>query len=280
MVRKITAVFLFLPLSAGLFQVAQGAEPRFEAGPYVSRIVYEEPGTMKDTGVMYGVGASAIWKARYLSLFDSFRIDAVAGRGAIDYTSSSSGSMSGVDNTMIEARALLGRDYSRSGSETVSTYTGFGYRRLTDNSGGMVSTTGKRGYDRESQYLYLPMGMAITSHSGSGWTFDGTLEYDILLKGIQKSALTQASSTTYTFRNNLTNDQYDGYGIRASARFSKRVSGSANLEFEPFVRYWNISESRSAYSLEGSSSANPSTVWYVEPANHSTEYGINLLLVF
>lgn len=279
MMRKITTVLFSSLLFAGLFQAGLVAAPRFEAGPYVSRIEYEEPGLMKESGVMYGVAASTTWDVPYLFIFNSFRIDAVAGRGSIDYTSGKSGSISDIDDTMIEGRALLGRDFPGGGSGSVSTFTGFGYRRLTDNSGGMVSTTGKIGYDRESEYLYIPVGMAISSDAGSGWLLDGRVEYDFLLKGTQKSALTQVNSTALSYSNDLDNDQYSGNGIKVSAKFSKLISPSTKLAFEPFLRYWDIGQSDAAVvrKIEGSTTT---TELWVEPANHSMEYGLSMQLVF
>lgn len=281
MVRKIAVALLSVQMmSAMVSAVAFSADgARFEVGPYASKIVYEEPGYMKDSGSMYGINASASWRGRYLSMFDSFRIDALAGRGSVDYTSVSSGSMPAVDDTMIEARALFGREFPRRGELQYSSYTGFGYRRLTDNSGGRSTTAGKAGYDRESQYLYMPVGLEAASKSGSGWSFDGRIEYDIFLKGIQKSALSQTSSATYT-RTDITNDQYEGYGIKVSARFSRPVSGSASVAFEPFFRYWNIGVSRVDYSRETDADGHSSAESYVEPANHSTEYGLNAMLAF
>lgn len=138
-------------------------------------------------------------------------------------------------------------------------YAGLGYRRLTDNSEGMISSLGKLGYNRQSNYYYSPIGIEISSDLEKGWSIGGSLEYDLLWHGTQITA-------GYIF-----NDQKKGYGARAAAKISKHLDNSAILSFEPFVRYWNIDVSEMVVS---------GAYGVVEPKNNSTEYGIRIALEF
>ncbi len=284
MFRKIAAlllcVLLFQGLASGRLHAASAyGSPRFEIGPYVSRITYDEPGSMKESGTMYGLDAAITWRGRYVPAFDSIRLEALAGRGTMEYSSTYSGTISGIDNTMFESRILFGRDFSRRDTTLFSSFIGFGYRYLTDKTGGLISTQGYYGYDRESQYLYLPIGLGASSKMDRGWSIDGSIEYDLFLKGTQTSHLTQASNSVYTYLNDVTNDQYSGNGVKVSLRFSKSLGDSGRLAFEPFLHYWNIGSSRYAYfSRTDNTGTQLYRAW--EPENHSTEFGLRMLYLF
>jgi hypothetical protein len=285
MIRKIaalsTAVIMLQCMALGQLQAeSTSAGPRVEIGPFVSRIIYEEPGTMKESGTMYGLDGSLSWHGQqYLGLFNTFRIDALASRGSLDYTSPNAGAISGIENTMFETRALLGRDFTLSGQSELSSYIGFGYRSLSDKTGGLITTAGYYGYDRHSQYLYLPIGLGVVSQMQKGWSFDGLVEYDLFLKGIQKSNITDANNAVYTYSNDVTNDQFDGYGLRASVKFTRRLERFGSVAFEPFLRYWNIGASRTASFIRTDGTGSHTAIAW-EPANHSTEYGLKVSLVF
>jgi hypothetical protein len=287
MCRKIqlllSCLFLFQAISAARLQAASGSgNPRIDIGPYVSTISYDEPGIMNESGYMYGVQSALVWHGRrYANLFDSIRLEGVAGRGKVDYTSSQSGSMNGVNNTMYEARAIFGREFSRKASATYASYTGFGYRFLSDRTGGIISSEGYHGYDRESRYLYLPVGVSVASRMERGWLFDGSIEYDLFLKGIQDSHLSQASSSVYTYRDDVTNDQHTGYGLKVALRFTKLMRGGGRLAIEPFLNYWDIGTSRSStYTRIRNADASTALLKVWEPANRSTELGMKVLLLF
>jgi hypothetical protein len=79
----------------------------------------------------------------------------------------------------------------------------------------------------------------------------------------------------------LVNDQNEGYGLRASLRITRELDETFLLAVEPFWRYWDIEQSEPGDFDE----YNPFLGKVVqrtgyEPANSSTEYGVNVVLIF
>lgn len=231
----------------------------FAIGPSLSQITYKEPGYMEDKGVMYGLSSSYLWHGDALGPIGMIKVESEATWGSVDYSSNSSGSIKGVPDSMFETRLLLGTNFPREGSTVFTPYAGLGYRRLTDNSEGMISSLGKLGYSRLSNYYYSPIGIDISSDLKKGWSIGGSLEYDHLWHGTQVTG-------GYIF-----NDQKKGYGVRAAAKIRKQLDNSSILSFEPFIRYWNIDVSEMVVS---------GSYLVVEPKNNSTEYGIRIALEF
>ena len=230
----------------------------FAIGPSLLQRSYEEPGLMEDKGVMYGLSASYLWHGDALGPIGMMKVESEATWGSVDYSSSHSGTMKGVPDSMFETRVLLGTYFPREGSTVFTPYAGLGYRRLTDNSEGMISSSGGSGYSRQSNYYYSPIGIEISSNLEKGWSIAGSLEYDLLWHGTQVT-----SGSIY-------NDQKSGYGIRAAAKIRKQIDASF-LSFEPFIRYWNIDASDMFVS---------GIYGVVEPKNNTTEYGVRIALEF
>lgn len=239
----------------------------------VSHIKYAEPGVMEEKGWFY------IWDGGYTFTADAllFGLEGRIGGGEVDYTSANTGSMDGLDDFLCEARGLIGYSVSRdnewSGSSIAECipYSGLGYRYLNDDSSGMASTTNARGYKRESNYLYIPLGVQAAwkpkgNDGPSPWKLAGFVEYDIFLWGRQFSRLSDVNSG-YT---DLVNDQYRGYGVRGALNFSVAMS-SVGIFIEPYATYWNIRRSERNIYYNG-------TVWKegYEPKNNSTEIGCKL----
>jgi hypothetical protein len=132
---------------------------------------------------------------------------------------------------------------------SLTPYAGYGYRRLVDYSGGELTTTGHVGYDRVSQYHYVPIGLEALFRVTPSWAFKPTVEYDYFIAGKQDS---------YIY-GGIENDQESGYGLRASLMAVTGV-GSRTIELGPFVRYWNIDDSKVDRG-------------FYEPANETLEVG-------
>jgi hypothetical protein len=169
-----------------------------------------------------------------------------------------------IPNYLYELRGLIGIDLPVKASY-ITAFTGIGYRYLNDN----ISKESAGGYDRESNYLYSPIGMKLTAPLENDWSFGATAEFDIFWDGTQKSHLSDVDSDF----NDLKNDQDKGYGFRGSVNFQKKLNYFW-IEIEPFIRYWNIKQSDSeVLKLNGIPQFD-----VVEPRNHSTEFGIMLLI--
>jgi len=230
-----------------------GVEIGFEA----SYITYTEPGVMREKGFMHGVtGALAYRNYNYM-----ISLEARADIGQVNYHSGSSGDMDNIDDTTWEARIIGGYDFYVSETFAMTPYTGLGYRHLDDNMGGMSSTTGARGYDREINYVYSPIGIDVTRAFENGWNIKLRLEYDKFWDGNVESKLGSISGYY-----NIENNQDKGYGCRGSIMFKKKGE-TIDFIIEPFFRYWSIKDSKYATDPGGST--------WLEPKNNSKELGIN-----
>jgi len=234
----------------------------FEAGPELSYIKYEEPGIMEEKGVMGGVFGAITARLPEKIVIGA---DARFSFGEVEYDSVSTGSVDDITDYIFEIRGKVGYDLAVGDTTRVTPYIGLGYRFLRDELGGKVSTTGALGYDRESRYLYLPLGVETLTSLNNDWFVGLTFEFDIFLDGTQESELGDAIAGLDT----LENDQNDGYGLRGSV---KLVKASEKYDFfvEPFIRYWNIDRSDvKAVTFSGT----PIGVIGFEPDNESTEFG-------
>jgi hypothetical protein len=261
---------VILAAAAGLMLLGAGsssAEPvqRWELGAELSSIAYEEPGVMKEDGVMYGiVGSWTNYHDRAM-----VRVEGRFSYGQVDYENS--GTLDDIDDFMLEFRMLGGRELSVLKPAVVMAYAGFGYRYLNDDSGGMTTSTGAKGYERVSNYFYLPIGIEALVGMEKGWSLGAALEYDLFLWGKQVSRLSDANPSY----SDIENEQSDGYGWRGSIRLRKEW-GSKEFAIEPFIRYWDIKQSDYQPVLYNG------VVWGYgyEPKNNSREVGVKLSIIF
>ena len=259
---SVAVFFAFVWAGADLLQASETYE--WELAGEVSHITYDEPNVMEEEGVMYGVLGSYTYRHDIM-----IRGEARFSYGQVDYKNS--GTINNIDDYMLEFRGLAGYDLPVFGSSTLTPYAGFGYRYLNDDTSGMVSSTGALGYERESNYFYSPLGVEITTPMDNGWSLGVILEYDYFWKGIQKSHLSDASTSF----NDLENDQNEGYGLRASLKLQIETEDKDFL-IEPFIRYWDIKQS------ETTNITYNGVLWGYgwEPENTSTEFGLKLAVIF
>ena len=231
----------------------------FSLGPEVSYIKYREPDIMEEKGSMYGVDGSYT----YLKNDYVFKQEGRFSYGQVDYRNS--GSLNNIDDYIVELRSLFGREYLTSKDTAITPYIGIAYRYLNDDMAGKTTSTGARGYERESNYLYSPIGVELMQRIDYKWAFGATLEYDLFWRGWQKSNLSDAIPAW----NDLENTQKSGYGWRASLKFIRNWENS-DLIIEPFIRYWDIKKSDNKNITEAGT-----VIGYGwEPKNNSTEGGL------
>lgn len=197
-----------------------------------SSYYYEEPGLMKvRSWPVFGIGYRdfrAINNSddENLNLF-SYYVEGSFGNA--NYTSTSTGK-SDYLQYKIQAEGLV--------SLPSNTFIGIGYRWLYSDWGGKRSSTGHWTYDRESNYLYVPLGF-----SQGAFQF----QYNHLIEGKQISYLTDAGVSR-----DVTNKQKNGYGWQ--------------IKLDPFyLRYWSIADSEFDCSLG---------VCLYEPRNETFEFGL------
>jgi hypothetical protein len=255
--RPLLAAVLFCLISgAAAAQTRSG----FEIGPEIYYYAYREPNFVDQTGPSIGVNGS------YTHVSGPWFVtgNAIAGLGYLDYGSSGTGRIHGIWNYTADLRGLVGRDLPL-GGWVASPYIGIGYRLLFDQAGGRNSTTGAAGYDRLSQYFYIPLGFSVGIEAGD-WVFRPSAEYDVFIHGIQTSYISEVG-----FDNDPVNQQTHGYGVRAAFLAETRTEWG-DISFGPFFRYWNIGSSETAtLALRGTPAF---TVF--EPANNTVEAGATL----
>lgn len=233
---------------------------------------YREPHLMRQDGYFSGVFAAYTHRTNVNKKFDwqeafsqdskinMFRLDARFSYGEVDYESDGSGADNGIPNYIFETRGVAGYDMPINDSFRLTPYVGLGYRFLLDNSGGRRTTVGHYGYDRESNYYYMPIGLEFHKEHQNSWSTDFVLEYDLFLHGKQVSRLELGYG-------NLENDQQVGLGLRSSIKFMKSAE-RVDYFFEPFVRFWHIDDSDVSINCDQICIAG------YEPDNSQYEYGL------
>ncbi len=263
--KKIVILVLFFILGITINSFAETLkEHTLEFGPEVYYFEYKEPGVMREKGAMLGADGSYSYHKNFM-----LKAEARFAYGQVDYKNS--GTIDNIDDYTTELRGLGGYDFPIFHATYLTPYIGIGYRYLNDDLSGKVSSTGAVGYERESNYLYSPMGFETNTEFGNGWAVGLIAEYDYFWKGVQKSHLSDVDPGF----NDVESDQNKGYGARGSVRIIKKGQ-ELDLVFEPFVRYWNIKKSEEdvltyAGTIFG---------FGYEPKNHTTEIGIKVALKF
>ncbi len=264
---KTNVLFLILLISA--VGIAHAEEPKdivLKMGTEVSHITYKEPGVMQEKGVFYGVFGNLTFKPEGAAYF--LALDGHFNYGQVDYEGT--GTLDNVDDFLIEPRMLGGWVFDFSESVHLSPYSGLGYRFLYDDLGSMYTSTGAAGYDRLSQYVYLPFGLSLDVSLTSKWQIGFNAEYDLFLRGWQESYLSDIAGFS-----DLKNTQDSGYGVRGQIDI-KYKTDMFNILVSPYIRYWNIDDSDVATATY----AGVVQFSGYEPHNTSTEIGAKLGVEF
>ncbi|HOY10717.1 MAG TPA: hypothetical protein PLB05_11690 [Candidatus Omnitrophota bacterium] len=307
--EKIKGVFEAIPKIKNFIITSLGRDnpnTKFEIGQETYYMRYEEPDTMENVGMMYGLHMAVSYRVASPVLFKSMKqnlgdgraytklkLEARWARGEVDYDSSSTGSIDGITDESTEIRGLICYEIVFSDQTTLTPYSGFGYRSLTDDNRGRYSSTGHWGYLRESKYFYIPVGFELSQNIKERWVLRLKGEYDFFLEGKQESHMEDGGATMlsetdgkYYVLDTLKNAQDIGMGIRGSIRL-ERQSDRFDFFLEPYARYWHIKDSDHVQlTSEGGS-----ILWYhdsgltipymaYEPDNNTLEYGLILGLNF
>ena len=219
----------------------------------ISYYYYEEPNFMDDTSnpVLYSAGSRKwdvsddpddAWQVLYTTEVT---------RGWVNYSGS----------------GTLDKDYYKFRGETYAGYQldnftpiiGLGYRWLYDDSGGETSSTGALGYDRQSQYLYIPVGGIFNIDKD----IKIKSQFNYLIAGRQTSYLSDIAGFS-----DVENDQSYGWGVDFTIDY--KFSGATSLY--SFYRHWDIDKSDTA----NGTFAGVLVFEAFEPANTTTEAGIGI----
>ena len=276
--RKMTIFamfFIFVPPSNAYQEPnrlpASVKRQTFEIGPEMYYFRYEEPGLMKTTGKFKGIKGtytSHEWMPETPVLpFNNGKL-MVEGRfasGSADFDGQVLGGAAvntdNFDAFTTEFRFLIGMDELKQ-NRTNTFYAGLGIRYFNDK--------GPRdavGYNRESTYCYVPIGLKTDRLLKYGWSFSATGEFDFFLID-----LFLVDDDEDEFNDDCDTDVEDrhlsGMGLRGSFSFEKQFKGSS-FKVEPFVRFWYIPEWEEDEHELG-----------FEPENNTLECGVQLIWTF
>ena len=250
----IAIVNLFMTSMTRAEPVTISSQTGNDIGLSFSSYRYQEPGLMSLTGAKLGLDlrtTKVLQDARFI------RGDLRYAFGSVDYTGS--GSAQGYQDWYLEARGLVGKDWAVSDA-VFSPYIGLGYRYLFNDARGYTST-GAAGYRRESNYIYLPIGVihriTLNDHARLVTEF----EYDHFLSGKQISRLSDAALGY----GDVTNNQSSGYGLKLAVMYEE-----ANWAIGPYLHHWNIGQSDTAILYQNGSPIGSG--W--EPKNDTIEFGL------
>ncbi len=263
---------LVLAGSVGAQDEVEASQPpstrAWRIAPEVSHYRYKEPGVMTNEGTLYGIVGSYTFRSDGDGGLTSLISDAnstitLEGRlafGEVDYDGSYMDgtplSASGIDDFLFDLRLLWGRE--RPAAKYFNAiYAGLGYRYLNDDSS---SQSG--GYERESNYLYVPLGSRQDFDLKGRWDLSLTGELDVLIVGRQISHLSDADPELPDVRN----WQWPGVGAGLSLDL-RRKGRNVDFALSPFLRYWWVDESSVSKG-------------YYEPKNHTVEYGLSFVVRF
>jgi len=127
---------------------------QFQMATEFSYIQYKEPGVMREKGPFFGVYGSYDYRpeALHAAPINVFHADIHGDFGLVDYKSTFEANH--IQDYMVEPRMWLGKDFDLGSSVQLTPYVGAGYRYLFDKF-----SKAEFGYDRRSQYFYLPDGI-------------------------------------------------------------------------------------------------------------------------
>ena len=247
-------------LLATSFSAFGSTSKSLQLGVYGSNITYTEPDVMQEEGELFGLMGRFINRDQYLSR----TLEATYASGDMDYDGS--GTIEDIPDEIFEIRGLVTRDLAYIDDYKVSPYLGLGYRYLNDDSSDLVSSTNASGYEREQSYFYLPIGIEFQKKNPiNGWFLSAKLEYDYFIAGENTTHLSDVDGN-----DDIELTQDEGYGKRISISFTKDFHNGMILSIEPFYKYWHISDSDVVYDSSRGK-------YWVEPDNHSEEFGIAFL---
>jgi hypothetical protein len=256
--------FMFVGERSIFAQTETGAlleKSAYEVGLEVSSLTYKEP-SLKTKGMMYGLVGSYTYhnmimlKTELRGSYGKVKWDGLTTEGRVTENNCL--------NLLLELRGLGGFDFPISTSSILTPYLGIAVRYLNND-------VLPKPYERESFYIYTPIGIGLITDLGKGWSLGETAEYDYFWWGYQTSHPMDALPG---LKNDIVSNQRDGYGLRGSLTLEKKYKKVA-FEGGPFITYWSIKKLRTEvlpYTVNGSTTG---FVWQ-EPGNHSLQVGVKL----
>ncbi|MEB0140407.1 MULTISPECIES: hypothetical protein [unclassified Undibacterium] len=259
---------LYCAAGAALCYVSNAmADTDLSIAAALSTYQYREPAVMKNSGDKFALFLMA---SHDIASEQFIRADVHYATGKVDYaadTAYAAATASSKSDWYLETRALFGRRYAFSGSSLVP-FIGLGYRYLSNDLRGFNSL-GQSGNRRQSQYIYLPLGLTHSLQLSAQSRWNTELEADVLLRGTQSARLSDAGQGVA----DVSLSQRHGYGLKISMAYEKD-----NWSLGPFLEFWDISRSDTAGLLQNGSAvySNGNRLLYQEPHNRTLEAGLRV----
>lgn len=216
--------------------------------------------------------------------------------GEVSYDSNASGKLKGFDSWKANVRVLGGYDFlSQDSSFIVTPYTGLGYRRFSDKTGGWVDflIDDYVGFENVYSYAYLPIGVETLKHFNDEWDWGFKLEGDIVIWGSVDFNLSDITGL-YTGTDVSTGlpvqvshkdssvNLKSGFGLKASTKLIRKFE-KINIFAEPFIELWRINQSETDKVLaRGTNGVDYESVPdpLYEPFNYTLDTGLRLGVQF
>lgn len=206
-----------------------------------------------------------------------YRVELRYAAGLVNYTGGNDVTgftYSGVHDYVFEGRGIFANEYTLPQAWTVTPYMGIGFRLLDDH----LQESGPGGYERESTYWYVPLGVTLAKDLPRDWRWEYNIEYDYFLSGKQISHLENVDPALEP----LGNKQGEGFGWRTSLKLVKTLP-RVKWSLEPYYRFWHIKKSRiEPWTLQGGAyipypDSEPGMIIFgLEPDNITQELGLRL----
>ncbi len=212
---------------------------------------------MSTTGQKYGLSLSGTKRlGEHAYLLGDLRCAA----GDVKYKNDS-GTAGFVPDYMYEARLLLGVE-KEFDTLLLSPFIGIGYRYLYND----LRDLGNNGYRRESQYIYIPIGITHRFRLNYKARISTTFEYDYFVQGKQTSYLSDIGPAYASVFGDPVNYQNHGYGLRFSTSHEEE-----HWSIGLFFHYWRIGDSEVNYYSDP-----PLLYSIIEPKNETKEIGLQV----
>ncbi len=244
---------------------AKGDDNLYQFGGTTGWVNYLEPGYISFYGLMYGV--DGVIQLNY-STFD-LRMEGSLLYGNVQYDGSVKDTRTGAIaplkagayDYLLNFRIKPEFQFATVGIGEFYFNFGLGERYLNDR------VNSDSGYQREINYIYIPIGLRLENKNIGNQSFSFDIEYDLFVVGKVKSHL----SDTNAANPDVTNSQSTGWGARVEFEY-RFLLGSISYGMQPYFQYWNV----------GTSDAQPYTqgLVLVEPQNSSSMVGLNFNVGF
>jgi hypothetical protein len=278
-VRKLTIV-VSLWLIVSPFAVSPTTANDANLGYRIFYFNYTEPG-IEESGILHGLQGDYNF---YVSNYVNLGVSGSLSGGGLTYegrtlsddprpvTTESDDLITNGEITLSIPRAYQ--------SDPVTPSVGLGYRLWIND---LKNSGNVRGYTREIEYLYLPLGITVDESFTEQWsgTFKARLRY--LLEGTVTSNLSEVRAGYPDVEN--TQDQ--GKGLRLQYMFHRESRYNSDYSVGFFLNFWDIQQSNIVSTNADIDNADgdndPSTgdtEALFEPKNETLMVGLNLSFTF